>query len=208
MNGQREPVRADGSNQVQVTPAVVSPVVAAGAPAVAPAVAEWEVNGRWETRIGELAVYPGHGVARIEDLKRQEICGQTCEFLVLRMMSGDSRILIPLGKVNEVGLRPLMGEREAARIWKILKTRPKDKPGRGQTWIRQFREYQERIKTGSIFELAEVLRDLLILQGEKELSFGEHRVLDAARTLLCQELAAVQSREATDVAAEIKAAVR
>jgi len=202
VTGQREPVRADGSKPAP-TAAVVSPP--AGPPATGAVV---EANGRWETRIGELAVYPGHGVARIEDLKRQEICGQTCEFLVLRMMSGDSRILIPLGKVNEVGLRPLMGEREAARIWKILRTRPREKPGRGQTWIRQFREYQERIKTGSIFELAEVLRDLLILQSEKELSFGEHRVLDAARTLLCQELAAVQCREPTEVAAAIKAAVR
>jgi CarD family transcriptional regulator len=161
----------------------------------------------WCRRVRELVVYPGQGVAQIEEFGAKQIGGATCEFLVLRMMSGASRIMIPVGKVKDVGLRPLMGSEEAERIWKILRTRPQGRSGR-QTWIRQFREYQDRIKTGSVFDIAEVLRNLLLLQREKELSFGEHRVLDSARTLLAEELAAVERRPVEDVLAEIRQLAR
>ena len=124
------------------------------------------------------------------------------------MQSGSSRIWIPLQKIGEVGLRPLVARDDARKIWSILRTRPRGRGGRNQTWIRQFREFQERIKTESIFGVAEVLRDLMLLQREKELSFGEHRVLDSARTLVAEELAAVEEREVSEVLAEIKATLR
>lgn len=165
-------------------------------------------NIDWKGRVGALAVYPGHGVARIEEFAPKEVCGQITEFLVLRMQSGSSRIWIPLAKIGEVGLRPLVARDDARKIWSILRTRPRGRGGRNQTWIRQFREFQERIKTESIFGVAEVLRDLMLLQREKELSFGEHRVLDSARTLVAEELAAVEEREVTEVLAEIKATLR
>jgi len=163
---------------------------------------------RWKACVGQMAVYPGHGVALIQEFGYKEICGQTCEFLVLRMTSGSSRIWIPLTKIAEVGLRPLVKPEEAAKIWEILRTKRRGRGGRGQTWIRQFREFQERIKNESIFGVAEVVRDLMLLQRDKELSFGEHRVLDSARTLVAEELAAVEGRSLDEVLAEIKAALR
>jgi CarD family transcriptional regulator len=199
----RREVRQEGRSPGRAKPGREAPATVEAAPQAAdvPSI-------DWKGRVGALAVYPGHGVARIEEFGTKEICGQTCEFLVLRMQSGSSRIWIPLQKIGEVGLRPLVARDDARKIWSILRTRPRGRSGRSQTWIRQFREFQERIKTESIFGVAEVLRDLMLLQREKELSFGEHRVLDSARTLVAEELAAVEEREVSEVLAEIKATLR
>ena len=163
---------------------------------------------KWEGRVGQLAVYPGHGVVRIEELRRQVIAGQRRHFLVLRMVEDDSRILIPREKAEDVGLRRVMGRKEAARIWEILRTRAAPRRRGGVTWSRQFRDYRDKLRTGSVFDIAEVLRDLLQLQHEKELSFGERRVLDSARSLLVHELAAAQKVAAGHVEAELKASIR
>ena len=163
---------------------------------------------RWDSRLGELVVYPGQGVARIEAVRTQEIAGQTLDFLVLRMVEDDSRILIPRGQMERVGLRQVVDRREAARIWEILKTRTRRRRRTGITWSRQFREYQEKLRNGSVFQIAEVLRDLLRLQGEKELSFGERRMLDSARSLVVQELAAAQKTGTERIEAELKELVR
>jgi CarD family transcriptional regulator len=158
--------------------------------------------------VGELAVYPGLGVALIEAVRTQEIAGQTREFLVLRKVEDDSRILIPRENVAYVGLRAVIGHDDAERIWTILRTRTRRRRVGGLTWSRQFREYQEKLRTGSIFDIAEVLRDLMRLQAVKELSFGERRVLDSARSLLVQELAACEDTVPEQIDDQIDAAVR
>ena len=161
----------------------------------------------WKPRVGERAVYPGHGVAKIVQRQKLEIGGQKSEFLVLKLIEDESRIFVPADKIETVGLRRVMGEDDAAKLWRVLKKRTRKRGQGGVTWSRQFRTYQEKIKNGSIFEAAEVLRDLLRLQTRKELSFGEHRLLESARALVGQELAAAQSSEAGDVEAEIRSAV-
>ena len=161
----------------------------------------------WMPRVGEYAVYPGRGVARVVELRTQEIAGETADFLVLLMVEDDSRILIPSGKVDRVGLRRIMGNDDALKIWEVLKKRTRRKSSHGVTWSRQFREYQDKVRAGSLVQVAEVLRDLLRLQTTKELSFGEHRLLENARTLVVQELAASQSSAADDVEREIRAVV-
>jgi CarD family transcriptional regulator len=162
---------------------------------------------KWEARVGELIVYPAHGVGRLEAVRKQEIAGKTLDLLVVRMLEDDSRILVPRENAGRVGLRGVMKRDDAARIWEILGTRVRKRRG-GVTWSRQFREYQDKLKSGSVFEIAEVLRDLIRLQREKELSFGERRVLDSARSLLVQELAAAQNQQADSVEAQIKELVR
>ncbi len=163
---------------------------------------------KWETRIGKLAVYPGYGVARIESLQQQEVGGQSLEFLVLRRLEDETRIMIPRNKLDEVGLRSVMKRVEADRVWEILRTRTKGRRRGGIPWSRQFREFQDKLRSGSIFDTAEVLRDLLRLQLEKELSFGERKLLENARSLLVQELAATQGVEAEEVEADIRVAIR
>lgn len=165
-----------------------------------------EVSRAWEPKVGDFAVYPGHGVARVVDFRIQEIAGQELNFLVLRLVDDDSRILVPLDKLARVGLRQVMGRREAGQIWGILRKRTRKRQG-GVTWSRQFRQFQEKVRTGSVFDAAEVLRDLLRLQKTKELSFGEHKLLESARALVVQELAAAQAAEAAEVEREIRATV-
>jgi CarD family transcriptional regulator len=165
-------------------------------------------GSRWEARVGELAVYPGQGVALIEALRTEEIAGQKREFLVLRKIEDDARILIPRENIEQVGLRGVIGPDEAERIWSILKVRTRRRRASGLTWSRQFRAYQDKLRTGSIFEVAEVLRDLMRLQTVKELSFGERRVLDSARSLLVQELAASESVGTDQIDDQINAVVR
>lgn len=136
--------------------------------------------------VGDLAVYPAHGVGKIERIESQEISGCCQDFYVMRILDNDMIIMIPTKNVDNVGLREIIGLQEVPRVFSILQKR--DIPIDNQTWNRRYREYMEKIKTGSAFEVAEVYRDLLILKLEKELSFGERKMLDTARNLLVKEI--------------------
>ena len=136
--------------------------------------------------IGDLAVYPAHGVGIIERIETQEISGFQQNFYVMRILENDMIIMIPTTNTDTVGLRELIGCSEVPKLYSILKKR--DVSIDNQTWNRRYREYMDKIKTGSVFEVAEVYRDLLILKLEKELSFGERKMLDTARNLLVKEI--------------------
>jgi len=96
------------------------------------------------------------------------------------------KIMVPTQNVENVGLREIIGQKEVPKLYSILKKR--DIPVDNQTWNRRYREYMDKIKTGSVFEVAEVYRDLLMLKEEKDLSFGERKMLDTARSLLVKEI--------------------
>lgn len=137
-------------------------------------------------KVGDLAVYPAHGVGLIERIESQEISGCRQDFYVMRILDNDMIIMIPTNNVENVGLREIIEHAEVATLYSILKKR--DVPIDNQTWNRRYREYMDKIKTGSVFEVAEVYRDLLILKIEKDLSFGERKMLDTARNLLVKEI--------------------
>ncbi len=136
--------------------------------------------------VGDLAVYPAHGVGVIEKIENQEISGCEQDFYVMRILDNNMIIMIPTNNVNNVGLREIINKRELPKLFSILKKR--DVTLDNQTWNRRYREYMDKIKTGSVFEVAEVYRDLLILRVEKDLSFGERKMLETARTLLIKEI--------------------
>jgi len=146
-------------------------------------------------KIGEIAVYPAHGVGVVEKIESMDISGSPRSFYVLRLIDNDMTIMIPQDSAQAVGMRALITPSEVPKIIKLLKekskTRSKSKV-RDQTWNRRQREYMEKIKTGSIYEIAEVLRELYLLKLDKDLSFGEKKVLDTARNLLIKELSLVQ----------------
>ena len=148
-------------------------------------------------KIGDLAVYPAHGVGVIEDIESQEISGSRQDFYIMRILDNDMKIMIPTQNVNNVGLREIIGQNDVPKLYSILQKR--DVIIDNQTWNRRYREYMEKIKTGSIFEVAEVYRDLLILKLEKELSFGERKMLDIARSLLVKEISLAESVEEEQV---------
>jgi len=137
-------------------------------------------------KVGDLAVYPAHGVGLIEKIETQEISGCRQDFYVMRILDNGMIIMIPTNNVENVGLREIIAYTEVDTLYSILKKR--DVPIDNQTWNRRYREYMDKIKTGSVFEVAEVYRDLLILKVEKDLSFGERKMLDTARNLLVKEI--------------------
>ena len=137
-------------------------------------------------RVGDKAVYPAHGVGEVEGIEKREILGYKQEVYVLRILDNGMRIMIPIDKVDSVGLRGVISRKTVKDVYKVL--REKGVSVKSQTWNRRYREYMEKIKTGSIFDIAEVLRDLYLLKFDKDLSFGERKMLDTARNLLIKEI--------------------
>lgn len=154
--------------------------------------------------VGDNAVYPGHGVGRITAIDSKEIMGVKYIFYTLQILETGMKIMIPKNNVKNVGLRPLISKDEANEVMKILTESSKVKVD-NQTWNRRYREYMEKIKTGSVFEIAQVLRDLYVLKVDKELSFGERKMLDTARSLLMKELSLVANKDEFENQENVKA---
>ena len=153
-------------------------------------------------RIGDKAVYPGHGVGVIEAIETKQISGKEQSFFMLRIVDNGMTIMIPQDNVAGVRLREVIRKIDVSKVIQILKNR--DITLDNQTWNRRYREYMEKINTGSIYEIAEVLRDLHLLKAEKELSFGERKIMDMAKNLLVKELAIARDVKESDVLREIK----
>jgi CarD family transcriptional regulator len=152
--------------------------------------------------IGDKAVYPGHGVGVIEAIEIKQISGKEQMFFILRIVDNGMTIMIPKDNVNAVGLRGVIRKLDVSKVIHILKDR--DVTIDNQTWNRRYREYMEKINTGSIYEIAEVLRDLHLLKAEKELSFGERKIMDMAKNLLVKELAVARDVRESDILREIR----
>jgi CarD family transcriptional regulator len=131
-------------------------------------------------KVGDNAVYPGHGVGVVKAIETKEIFGKKQTFYTIQILDNGMKIMIPKDNVASVGLRAIISRKEANEVFKIL--RKKNIKIDNQTWNRRYREYMEKIK------IAEVLRDLFLLKVDKELSFGERKMLDTARSLLIKEL--------------------
>jgi CarD family transcriptional regulator len=141
--------------------------------------------------IGDKAVYPAHGVGEVTAIEHREILGQKQNVYILKILDNGMKIMIPTDKVTSVGLREVIPKNRVKEVYKILKE--KGITVKSQTWNRRYREYMEKIKTGSIFDIAEVLRDLYLLKFDKDLSFGERKMLDTARSLLIKEISVARN---------------
>ena len=151
---------------------------------------------------GDLAVYPAHGVGCIESIESKQINGDTMNFYMMKIVENGMVIMIPTTNVESVGLRDVIPETEVPEVYKVMK-----KKGQGadnQTWNRRYREYMDKIKTGSIYDVAEVFRDLFNFRLEKDLSFGERKLLDTAQNLLVQELSTAKDIEEEVMMQEIE----
>ena len=153
--------------------------------------------------VGDKAVYPVHGVAEVVALEQRDIGGSKTPVYILKILETGLKIMVPTTNAGSVGLRDLITSKQVKEVFSILKSR--DIPRDTQTWNRRYREYMEKIKTGSVFEIAEVLRDLCVLRTSKELSFGERKMLETARGLLIKELAIAKGVAEDKIASEIDA---
>jgi CarD family transcriptional regulator len=152
--------------------------------------------------VGDKAVYPAHGVAEVVGVEIREIGGNKQTFYVLKIIDTGMKIMIPTRNVAAVGLRGVMSDRDVKEVYTILKS--KEIAVESQTWNRRYREYMDKIKTGSVFEIAEVIRDLSLLKKGKDLSFGERKMLDTARQLLVKELAIAKDTTEAKIEQEIE----
>ncbi len=142
-------------------------------------------------KVGDMAVYPAQGVGVIENIETRDIMGSQQSFYVIKILGNNAKIMIPENGADSVGLREVISEQEIPRVYEILRERKVNVDR--QTWNKRYKEYWEKIKTGSVYEIAEVLRDLLILKTDKDLSFGERKMMDIAKNLLVMEISIAQS---------------
>lgn len=154
-------------------------------------------------RVGDKAVYPAQGVAEVLGIESRDISGNQQTFYMLRLIDSNRRIMIPLAKAMSVGLRQVIPAEEVPAVFGLLRSKPARLSR--QNWNRRYRGYIEKLKTGSVYDVAEVLRDLFLLRNEKPLSFGERRLLDQAKDLLVKELSVATEGEPRMVQEELDA---
>jgi CarD family transcriptional regulator len=137
-------------------------------------------------KVGQKVVYPTHGVGLIQAIEDKEVSGRRQSFYVLRILGTEMTILIPTANAERVGLRGVIRPSEVPRVMEILR---RDDVEISPNWNRRFRDNLERIKTGSLYEMALVLRKLTLLQKERNLSFGEKKMFENVRGLIVTEIA-------------------
>ena len=142
-------------------------------------------------QIGDKVIYPNHGLGVVERIEEKTILGTTCGFYHLRIAANDTMVLVPLANVDGVGLRRAIDDDEVDRLFKLLGDGKIDSQ---QNWKGRFKDNSEKMRTGSIYDVADVLKSLTLLSKSKSLSFREKRMLDRARFLIISEVAEVTCR--------------
>ena len=152
--------------------------------------------------VGDLAVYPGHGVGQIKAIEEREVCDETQNFYIMVILDSNITIMIPKNNTTNVGLRRLVNQDEIKEVYTTLKSH-KVKLSH-QTWNKRYKQFHDKIKRGSLFEVAEVFRDLNLISINKELSFGERKMMETAKHLIVSELALARALPESDVEKEIR----
>ena len=154
-------------------------------------------------KTNELVVYPSQGVGRVERIERQKIGGAEAEFYIVRILANNVTLMVPVKNAANVGLRPVCGLRTGQAIFESLRDRSDFTGYTGQNWNRRYREYSEKLKSGDLNDVAYVLKELFLIGKDKELSFGERRLLEQAMGLVSMELAYAMNREQDTVREDI-----
>ena len=135
--------------------------------------------------IGDKVVYPHHGAAIVERREVKEAFGQKREYLVLRLAYGDLTLMVPADNTDGVGLREVINDEEVEEVFAVLRKKEARMP---TNWSRRYKNHSEKLRSGDIYQVAEVVRNLSIRDKDKGLSAGEKRMLSRARQILVSEL--------------------
>ncbi|MDP2847899.1 MAG: CarD family transcriptional regulator [Humidesulfovibrio sp.] len=154
-------------------------------------------------QINELVVYPAQGVGRIERIDSQEIGGARADYYIVRILSNSVTLMVPVTNARNVGLRHVCSLENGQAVFESLKDRSGFTGYTGQNWNRRYREYSEKLKSVDLADVAYVLKELYLIGMDKELSFGERRLLEQAMTLVSMELAFSLDRDQADVKVDI-----
>lgn len=154
--------------------------------------------------VGDKVIYPNHGLGVVQRIETKTILGTTCGFYQLRMVSNDTTVLVPVENADNVGLRKAVGDQEVDRLFSLLSD---GKIDTHQNWKGRFKDNSDRMRTGSIFDVVEVLKSLTFLARSKNLSFREKRMLDRAKFLVVSEITEVTHEDGTLVEGKVEQAL-
>ena len=157
-----------------------------------------------EFKIGDKVIYPNHGLGIIEQIQTRPSGDREEEFFLLRIVSNDSTVMVPRSNTTNVGLRRVVSRKEIDQVYDVLK---ENKVELYDDWKGRFQENSDKMRTGSITEVARVFKSLSHLALQKNLSYRERRMLDKAKYLIVSELAEVERLPADQVEAKIDRAV-
>lgn len=152
--------------------------------------------------IGDKVVYPMHGAGIIEAIEEQEVLGETRKYYIMRMPIGDMKVMIPTNNIKGIGLRQVIDEDGVQQVLTILNDKTSTM---SQNWNQRYRNNLEKIKSGNIYEVAEVVRNLMLRENEKGLSTGERKMLENARQILISELALARGTEEKKIESMLEA---
>jgi CarD family transcriptional regulator len=144
-------------------------------------------------KIGDKVIYPNHGLGVVEKVEEKTILGTTCGFFHLRILSNETTVLVPVANVDNVGLRRAITDEEVERLFQLLGD---GKIDNHQNWKGRFKDNSDKMRTGSIYDMADVLKSLTFLAKSKSLSFREKRMLDRAKSLIISEISEVMQTTA------------
>jgi len=142
--------------------------------------------------VGDKVVYPMHGAGVIEAIEEKEVLGEKRKYYIMRLPVGDMKVMIPMGNVKDLGLRQVIEEEDVEKVLHILRGK---ESSISTNWNRRYRAHLEKIKSGNIYEVAEVVRNLVLRDQEKGLSTGERKMLENARQILISELVLARELE-------------
>jgi len=141
--------------------------------------------------VGDKVVYPMHGAAIIKDVEKRKLDGADTNYFILEMLSSDMKVMIPANNLERVGVRHIVAKSMLTKVEKVLKDRPVNHM-KEITWNRRFNIYVDKLKTGDILEVADVVRTLAVQEEDKKLSTGERRLLNTAKQILLSEVMLVK----------------
>jgi len=153
-------------------------------------------GGNVTFQVGDKVIYPNHGLGIVERIEEKTILGTTCGFFHLRIVSNDTTVLVPVANVDGVGLRKAITDDEVERLFTLLSD---GKIDNHQNWKGRFKDNSDKMRTGSIYDMADVLKSLTFLSKSKSLSFREKRMLDRAKALIISEISEVIREKALAV---------
>ena len=154
--------------------------------------------------VGDKVIYPNHGLGIVEGIEEKTIFGTTSGFFHLRIVSNDTTVLVPVSNVDGVGLRKAITDEEVDRLFTLLSN---GKIDNHQNWKGRFKDNSDKMRTGSIYDMADVLKSLTFLSKSKSLSFREKRMLDRAKALIISEISEVMREKSSDVEVKVSEAL-
>ncbi|MGI6702658.1 MAG: CarD family transcriptional regulator [Clostridia bacterium] len=151
--------------------------------------------------IGDKVVYPMHGAGIIESIEEKEILGNKQKYYIMRMPIGNMKVMIPLESVDDIGLREVINKEQVDMVVEVLSQHKTSMPN---NWNRRYRVNMDKIRSGDILEVADVVRNLMLRDKEKGLSTGERKMLNNAKQILVSELVLVNNMDEDEIESMIE----